>query len=224
MTTIKGKLLLFILSACSGIVNCQDGDFGLWAGLTGKYDISKRLETELDLSVRTNNNASSVEQYFAEGGLTYNFNEYISIGGSFRLINMIEYDSVYHFRQKFYFNFKGTIPAGKFIFSGRLMYQKAVRTFVEDNNRLIAKHYSRLKLKASYENSVSPLHPFISVEPFMPLFNNKGFKIKKTRYSAGLELEISNRSAIEASYILEDKSKAGAGNLHVLSLNYGLKF
>jgi hypothetical protein len=97
-------------------------------------------------------------------------------------------------------------------------------TYIEDDSDPLSKHYARIKLKADYESKSSPLKPFISWEPFMPLSGDPDYKIEKSRYSAGTELQISRRSSFEISYIFENKTKITKTDMHVISLSYELEF
>jgi hypothetical protein len=220
----KPLILILFLFIITGTAGGQDNEFSLWSGFTGKHDFNKHLEAELALVMRTTGNMAAIDQYFAEGGLTWQFNDFVSCGASYRLTNKLEDDSKYHFRQKFYFNIKGTLPAGKFSFSGRMMYQNAVRSYIEDENDPISEHNARLKLKATYNPNTTPFKPFISYESFIPVAAGKGFNIEKSRSAAGTEIRISRNNSFELSYIFENYSKIGKTDKHILSLNYELKF
>jgi hypothetical protein len=225
MTMIKKNFLLTIIFAgMSGIILSQGNDFGIWAGASGTYRLNRHLEARLSACLRTINKTSKTDQYFAEVGLGYKLNDYLSCEGSYRIINKNEADTAFHLRHKFYFNIKGTLPAGKFIFSGRLMYQKAMKSYIEDGNDLIPSHYIRLKLKTSYSGPASPLKPFLSFEPFVPILNGKGFEIKKSRTSAGVEIRISRHSSLEAAYIYERNKKTDVPQMHIFSVGYDLVF
>jgi len=225
MTMIKRKFILAILfSSLTGIILSQENDFGIWASVSGTYRFDKHLEAKLSASIRTIENTSKTDQYFAEVGLGYKFNDYVALEGSYRMINKQETDAEFHFRHKLYLSIKGTLPAGRFTFSGRLMYQKTMKTYIEDGNDMIPKHYARFKLKTSYSSPTSPFSPFLSFEPFIPIKKSNGFEIKKSRSSAGVEVRISNHSSFEAGYIYESYKKTGVPHMHILSLNYDLVF
>jgi hypothetical protein len=220
-TTMSKKLLPLVIFCCMPyILYSQGNDFGIWAGLTGKHDFSKRFDAALTLSVRTIDNSSAVDQYFAEGGVNYKITSLISAGGSVRLISKLEDDMKYHFRQKLYLNIKGEVPVGNFAFSGRLTYQRAVRAYVEDAGQPQAESYMRFKLKARYETKTSPFGPFISFEPFVPVFDSTKRGIDKTRTSAGIEMKITRKSSMEAAYLYENFTKDGKQGKNILSLAF----
>jgi hypothetical protein len=220
----KNFLLTILFSSISGIIISQKSDFGIWGGVSATYRLDKHLEAKISASLRTLENTSKIDQYFAEIGIGYRFNDNFSCEGSYRIINKQEFDTVYHFRHKLFFNIKGTLPAGRFLFSSRLMYQKTMKAYIEDANDMIPRHYARLKLKTSYSGPTSPFRPFVSFEPFVPIFNDSGFKINKSRSSAGIEIKISNRSSFETAYIFEKVNSTGVPAMHIFSMNYDLVF
>jgi hypothetical protein len=225
MMMINKKFLLALLFfTISGILLSQDNDFGIWYGMSGTYRFDKHVDLKISASLRTIENASETDQYFGEGGISYRFNDYVSCEGSYRIINKKEIDSAFHFRHKLFFNIMGTLPAGRFIFDGRLMYQKTMESYMEDESSVLSRNYARLKLKTSYSSPTSPLKPFVYIETFVPVFKNNGFDIKKTRYSAGVEVKISHHSSFEASYIFEKFNKAAVQDMNIISFNYDLVF
>jgi hypothetical protein len=220
----KSLISALIISCIPVFLSGQDNDFGIWAELKGKHDFNKHLDAEISFVLKTFENVSKTDLYSGQFGLGYSFNDYFSLGASYRAFNKLEKDERYHFSQKVYFNMKGTLPLGRFEFSGRLMYQKAFLTYIEDDSDPLSKQYARVKLKADYESKSSPLKPFISWESFMPLSGDPDYKIEKTRYSAGTELQISRRSCLEISYIFENKTKITKTDMHIISLSYELEF
>lgn len=198
----------------------QGNDFGIWAGITGKHEFSKRIDADLNVSIRTTDNTSILDQYFAEGGINYNISGFLSAGGSVRLINKLEDDLKYHFRQKLYLNIKGEVLVGKLAFSGRVMYQRALRTYAGDGVDPLAENYLRFRIKSGYESKSSPLKPFISFEPFFPVFDEAKSGIEKTRTSAGTVLKITSKSSVEAAFIFENFTKEGKAGKNILSVGF----
>ncbi len=214
-------LFLFILSSVS--VFSQD-DFGIWLGADLSHKIYRNLSAEISGSLRTNEKTSVVDQYFAEGGLSYKFNKYLSIGSSYRLINKIEDNTDYYFRHKFFLSVKAEIPAGRFDLSARLQYQRTVKTYIENDNDIIPQDIMRLRVKAEYDFQSSPLKPYLYYEPFLSLKDGNNTGLKKTRYSAGTAIKISSKSRIEAGYIFENVRETGSTDSHFISLRYMFKF
>ena len=100
----------------------QKKDFRIWYDISAEHKLIHKLEMNLSADVRTYETASKIQEAFLEGGLSYNFNKYLSAAGSYRLLKHIENDNSYYFRHKFFADFKGTLPVGEFNFSCRLRF------------------------------------------------------------------------------------------------------
>ncbi|MCX6254003.1 MAG: DUF2490 domain-containing protein [Bacteroidia bacterium] len=224
MMMIKKSFLLFLFISFAGISFSQEDDFGLWIGLTARHEILKKLDVELSGCLRTYNNSTQIEQSFLEGGVHYRFNKYISTAGSYRLISILEDDSKYHFRHKLFLDIKGSIPYRNFQFTGRLRLQRTTRTYIEDDEDLLAKYYVRLRLKAGYNFNSFPINPYFYYEMFCPAFSDTGFEISKFRLSPGIQLQISHRSSLEAEYIFQRDYNPHISNEHIISINYNINF
>jgi len=221
---IKKIALLFLLVLISGFSFSQSDDFGIWLGVNAKHELFKKLDINLSGCIRTYNNTSQVEQSFLEGGVQYNIKKHLSISGYYRFISKLEDNSKYYNRHKLFVDIKGVLPAGRFSFSARARLQRKTKTFIEDDEDLISKYLTRLKLKATYNISSFPLKPYVYYEPFVPVFNDSKFKISKQRFSAGAELKINSKNSIELEYIFQRDFQPHISNKHIISLNYQIKF
>jgi hypothetical protein len=224
MTMSKKIFLLIFLVIPAGVISGQDPDFGIWGGVSATHELVNNLDAELKLAFKAEDKLSTLDQYYAEGGLNYKLTKWLDAGASFRLIRKFEDDLAYHFRNRIYTWVKGDVDAGRLNFSLRATYQRTSRQYIEKDNDLIPEHYARLRFKAEYDVPSSPISPFILVEPYAPIAGGDGFEIKKVRYSAGLEYKISKKSSVEAGWLMETYKKKSAGNLHVLNLEYKIKF
>lgn len=223
-TMIKKTFLLFLFISFVGLAFSQEDDFGVWLGVNAKHKIIKKLDVDFSGCIRTFNKTSQIEQSFLEGGIEYNVMKHLSLSASYRFINKLEDNSKYYFRHKLFFDVKANIPAGNFSFSGRLRFQRTTKTYIEDNEDLIAKYYSRFKLKVSYSIPDFPLKAYVYCEPFIPVFSNSGLKVSKNRLSAGAELQIANKSSVELEYIFQRDYQPHISNEHIISLSYKIKF
>lgn len=223
MMNRKYSLILLLLISSTLSVFSQD-DFGIWLGADLSHRIYRNLSAEISGSLRTNENTSVVDQYFAEGGLSYKFNKYLSIASSYRLINKIEDNTDYYFRHKFFLSAKAEIPAGRFDLSARLQYQRTVKTYIENDNDIAPQNMLRLRAKAEYDLQASPLKPYLYYEPFLSLNDGNSTGLEKVRYSAGTAIKISSKSRIEAGYIFENVRETGSTDSHFISLKYIFKF
>jgi hypothetical protein len=224
MMMIKEVFLLFLFISFAGACFSQEDDFGIWLGVNVKHEVVKNLDVEFSGCVRTFNNTSQIEQSFLEGGIHYRFNKYFSGAGSYRLISTLEDDSKYYFRHKLFLDITGSIPSRNFDFSGRLRFQRTTRSYIEDEEDLLAKYYGRFKLKVKYNTPSLPLNPYLYYEAFSPISSGSEFEISKKRFSVGTELRITGRSSIDLGYIFQRDCKPHISDIHIILLYYKLKF
>ena len=203
---------------------CQDTGFGMWYGLNTEYSINKKIEIDLQGTVRTYDNGKKVEQVFLEGGITYKFNKYLSVTGSYRFVEKIEKNLEFYARHKLFGSVKGTLPAGNFSFSSRLMLQFQNKTYIEKLSDEIPDYHLRIKLKAVYKIPGKPVNPFLYFESFNPMFDSSSRSIDKERFGAGFELKLTQKQSVELEYIFQRDFVPNLYDLNIISLNYNLKF
>jgi hypothetical protein len=215
-----GLLFLFLVPSALS----QNKDFGIWYGANIKYDLLKKLELDVSAVVRTNKNASVMDQGFLETGLEYKFNDYFSAGGAYRFAEKLEQDSKHHPEHKLFLDFKGKINVAQFTFSGRVRFQTRIKTYyvyVEDK---IPDYTTRIKLKAIYRTPNFPVDPYFYAELFFPVFTDAGRTIEKNRFSAGIEYNLSKKHSFEAEYIFQRDYLPNIDDINIISINYNLKF
>lgn len=223
---MKLKLILFflfttlILQTGKG----QDSAFGIWYGLNVEYAVNKKLEADLSGNLRTYNQGKNIEQSFIEGGLTYKFNKYFSSSLAYRFTEKIERDENFYPRHKLFLAVKGTLPAGNFAISTRVMLQYQNKTYIEKLSDEIPEYAMRVKLKTIYKIPSFPVNPYLYYESFSGLNGVSSHVIDKDRFSAGIELKITRKHSVELGYILQRDFEPKNYNLNILSLNYNLKF
>lgn len=220
---IKRSVFFLLLIIC-GAASAQEPDYGIWGAVSGKYEFIKNLDAEFKIGLKSEEKLTIIEQYYFEPGLSYGITKWLSAGVSYKLLRKYEDDERFHIRHRQYLYMKGDVEAGRLALSLRTMYQRTTRTFIEKEKHRIPEKFMRVKLQADYDIKSSPLKPFISYEPFIPVDKGDGFEFEKSRYSAGVDLKLSKHSRLEAGYLLEDYKKEEDGSLHVLSLEYKFSF
>jgi hypothetical protein len=218
-----GLLSLFMLIAVQ-TANCQDSAFGIWYGLNAEYAINKKFEIVFSGNLRTYNNGKDIDQTFLEGGLSYKFNKYFSTSLTYRFTEKIERNDNFYPRHKLFISLKGTMPAGNFYFSSRVMLQYQNKTYIEKLSDEIPEYALRIKLKAIYRIPSFPVSPYLYYESFSGLNGESTHVIDKERFSAGFELKITRRQSVDIEYILQRDFEPRIYNLNIVSLNYNLKF
>jgi hypothetical protein len=225
MTTMikRSFLILFLLSASLPGYSQKD-DFGIWCSFNAEHKLFKKFELDISGALRTFDNASRIEEVFAEAGLTYKLNKYFSAGASYRITENIEDDDSYHPRHKWFVDFKGTLPVGDFSIIARAMFQRRYKTYIEDEEDEIPDSHLRGKITLFYDIPHFHLNPYISWESFMPLFKEASRTIEINRYTIGAEYNFSNKHSVEAEYIFRRDYLPHMKDLNILSLEYKFKF
>ena len=208
----------------SASVFAQDKDFGIWYGISASHKLNKKLELNLAMDVRTFRNAARVDEVFIEGGLAYDVNKYLAAEGSYRLSKSIEDNNSYYFRHKFFLDLKGNMPAGNFSFSARVRFQTRTKTYLQDKQDEHPDYTGRIKLKVVYKTPVFPINPFVYAESFTPMFSDKNRPVEKIRYSAGMELKIAKKQALDLEYILQRDYLPHISDMNIISASYNVKF
>jgi len=202
----------------------QDHDFGIWYGVNSEISVKKKLEVDLSAMIRTYHNASEIEEAFFEGGLSYKFNKYFSVAGSYRLTDMREDKTGFYFRHKLFADVKGTYPTKNFTFSARLRLQAMARTYYENEADKQTVYAGRLKLSGMYKIPDFPVNPYISGEIFCPVFGTYSQTVGKERFIAGIEYKIIKKHYIELEYIFERDFIPLTSDISIISVVYTAKF
>ena len=222
--TIKKIFFFLFLLLLPLLVYSQEKDFGIWYGISAGHKISKKIEIDLSTDVRTFENASKIDEAFVEGGLTYSLNKKLSLAGSYRLIKSLENNDLYYLRHKYFFDFKGVLPAGSFALSCRLRYQALIKNYIQHETDKYPSYTARIKVRLVYRTKTFPVNPYIYVESFCPMFSVNSGTIAKNRYSAGLDFKITKRQSAEIEYIFQRDYQPHLSDINILSANYNIKF
>lgn len=221
---IRGKLLIILLLLVPAAVFSQEKDLGVWLSLNAEYNITKKLELDGSVEMRTFNRASEIEQAFIQAGLTYKLTKVLSFSGTYRLANSIEKDTDYHLRHKWFADAKVKFEPGRFTLRGRLRFQEERRTYHKSDTYILPRHQVRLKFITLYRTRSFPIDPYLEFETFMPVFSDKERIIGKNRFTAGIEYKFNKTHAIEAEYMYERDFLPKIADIHIIGLNYNLKF
>lgn len=202
----------------------QDSDFGIWYSAGAKAGVTQKLDAEIAAELRTFMDAGKVEQGFLEGGVEYNFTDWLSAGPVYRLILALEDDDRYHYEHEFFFDIKSSFDAGSFTFQGRYRFQTRVRTYREWVEDKYPDFTSRLRLKVTLRTKNFPLNPYIYAETFIPMNKEPDSFIDKNRYGAGTEYKISKKHAFDLIYIFQKANNSSPSTEHIMNLGYNFSF
>ncbi|MCK7530924.1 MAG: DUF2490 domain-containing protein [Marinilabiliales bacterium] len=107
----------------------QKTDSGIWYEAKAEKKIVKGLRFDLEASIRTDQNASHIEEFYIEPGLRYKFNDYFAAGVYYRFIEQEEKDDQFHPRNRWIAQVKGTLPSVyRFTLSARYRMQVQFKT------------------------------------------------------------------------------------------------
>jgi hypothetical protein len=214
----------FLLLLVPPSVYSQESDFGIWYEVNAEKSFSKKFDINGSAMIRTFENASTIEQAYLELGATYNLNKYVGFAGAYRIGNYLEDDDLYHIRNKWFADIKGSYPVKNLLFSVRFRLQIQKKTYIEDESDKIPEYVGRIRLKGIYKIPKFPVNPYASVETFNPLFENSGVLFVKNRYTLGFEYKINKKNFIESEYIFQQVYYPHHTNFHIFSLSYTFKF
>jgi hypothetical protein len=217
-----GFILLLIIS--SGKAKGQENDFGAWYGAEIDHSFSKRIDASLKASLRTYKDAKVLDEAFIEGELSYGFNDYFSVAGSYRLSEVSDGNDGNHIRHKLFAIIKGKVPVDRFTFSARAMFQTTIRTYVEDEDDKRIFYTGRLKLKAAYNTKSFPIDPYIGFESFTKITVSPEYIIDKARFGAGFDYKISKNHSVQLEYVLERDAIPELYYIHIVSAIYNFSF
>ncbi|HEX2968634.1 MAG TPA: DUF2490 domain-containing protein [Bacteroidales bacterium] len=221
---MKSKRLLCF---CAGLLlislsYSQRTDLGIWYNLSADQKLTRKIDLNIILTLRTDENASRVEEGFMEGGLSYSLSKYISLAGKYRFTADRRSDGFYGASHKWFGDLNGFIRPGNFGLSGRLRYQRSYGISPGKENIGYEGSHLRYLAKAVYLNSALPIDPFIYAEFFDPLDDNCNKTFDKTRLSAGVDYKTRKKNMFEAGYILQQNKRNEI--FHIISITYNLKF
>lgn len=213
---------ILILTFFSFNSYAQEKDFGVWYNVALQYDI-KKFQVGLSEEFRTVNNASELDQYFTDAGVSYKISKYFKIGGYYRFIKKKESDNSMYNRNRFYGDLTLRLPLKNLELSYRFRYQHQNNEFSEYayNPSVV---YNRHKLELSYNIPHSKLTPSLSYERFFRLNYIHTYFAENVRWDIGMEYKFNKRNRISVDYLLNKDLYPKVKYLNVLALGYKYDF
>ena len=89
-------------------------------------------------------------------------------------------------------------------------------------NECESTHYLRSRVKVQLDKKRCPWSPFVSYELYNDL--GSGFRVGKTRLSAGTGYSITKQHEVGLAYIFSTEYDDVTDHAHIISLSYGFKF
>jgi hypothetical protein len=219
------KLLsaLCLLSILTPIFS-QNKDFGVWYGGNVSHDLFKKVGLDLGLCLRTDQNASHIDQFFTDLGVGYKFNKYISLSASYRWILKDETYKNYFSRHRFYSDLKLSYPIYNFKVSTRFRAQSQYKQYAKTGDDKLPDYYGRIKAQVIYNWPFFPIDPYVSAEWFYPLNNNDVKYADQKRLAAGIEYKINKKQSVDAEFLFKREFLPGVADMGIVSVSYNVKF
>lgn len=224
MTTIRKALTILIVFLMTASLKGQEKDFGIWYGANLNKGISNRLDLNVSVMARTYEDASKLEQAFAEAGISYKIKKGLDAAISYRLTDAAEDDSKFYVQHKIFLDLKGDTKVSRFTLSARLRFQTRMKTYLVYYSDKYPDYTGRIKLKASYRTQNFPVNPYVYYEAFCPMFSKDNSRtIGKNRVCAGIEYKISSKHSIDIGYIYQRDYLPKIKDMNIIDLEYNLK-
>lgn len=220
---IRRLIICFLIIILPQLAYTQRDDFGIWYGINAGFSLNKKLDIGLTTMIRTFNNASKIEQAFIEGEVEYKFNKYISVSGSYRLIDNLEDNSEFHIRHKWFTDIKGTLPLANISLSARFRFQVQTKTYFENEADKIPDYHGRIRLKGIYKIPDFPINPYLCIESFSALFENSDRLIDKNRFTIGFEYKLAKRHSVDAEYVFQRDFLPHLSDINIVAVTYNFK-
>ncbi len=223
MRSRRYSVILLVFLTAQAIYS-QSRDFGIWYGINTEYPLKKKLEIDLSTMLRTFSDASRIDEFFLEGGLSYKVSKYLSLAASYRITDNLDDNDEFHVRHKLMTDIKGSGDIGDLAFTARLRFQRQDKTYFEDKDDEIPDYYGRIRLKTEYKTPSFPVNPYIAFETFCRMFEDTRKRFDKNRFSCGLEYKINKQHSVEVQYMFQRDFIPDLADIQILAIEYKFKF
>lgn len=213
---IAGIIALMMVMIPS--LHAQTAEYGVWLGVEGEKKITKRIDADFNLQARTFDNGTSMAQWLAETGLTYEACKYVDLALMYRFIADYKDNDGVEYKHRWYGDVKGKIDINRFELSSRIRYQQQYNITKSSGVETTIRN----KWTLEYNINKCPVSPFVSAEAFAPA-DDAQFDIEEWRYMIGMTWKINKKQSFEAAW-LSDREDGESINLNVLSLSWKNKF
>lgn len=242
----------YLVLTCMGLpmvalAQSDDSDMGIWTEVGVAKKINKKVTVGLEAEMRTYDNASETSRWAVGMYGDYRFAKWLkgSVGYDFLYDRRVKY--TYHDdgsvnkyanfwtpRHRFHADLTGSIDMGRWNFSLRERWQYTYRPEKTVDERYdydledydgeaktysgTGKHVLRSRLQVAY--NLNQLEPYANVE----LYN--GWGLEKTRYTVGLDWDITKHHQLGAYYRFQTTNDDSdeESDMHIIGLSYKFKF
>jgi len=220
---IRKSLAVIAAVLLSSVLAGQDTDYGIWYEVKADKDIWKGLRFDLEASVRTDQNAARIETIYLEPGLRYKFNDFLSAGIYYRLIEQLEKDDQFYIRHRWFAQVKGTAPSFyRFTLAVRYRIQEQFKTYIEDPEDELPVWYHRVRFELGYDIMGIPLMPYFNTELHGLLSEANEYTVDKWRSMIGIEYTLNKRHTFGIEYIYNESRVTKPAYMNLVGLTYSV--
>lgn len=212
--------LFAIVALLPSTLLAQRDDFGVWYTLSFRKELSKKFTADISEELRTISNATEVDQFFTDLGVSYKLTRYVDVAGYYRFIRKRENNGRFFRRNRFFGELSAGYLYNRVEFGYRFRYQQQSDQYAEDWNDNIPRWYNRHRLELSYNIKGVKLTPSVACELFYRLNYKQTFFHDNTRWSFSGKYKFSKHHSAEISYLINTDLYPERKYLYILSLGY----
>ena len=204
---------LFFFVLLSVEVMAQNQDFGIWTAFKVSKKWDKKVKAFGEIQTRFDQNASSLQNSFIQGGVSYRFTKWYELGGVYRYSTNGEFDAN---RLDIDNTFKYKMDKNNAL-SMRLKYTKSFVTHKLKGDRF------RIRFKYSYKVN-KKIIPYAKVQYFYTkTYDFSNWQLQ--RYSLGSELRVAKKNFIDIFFTYQfEFNVANPLTEYIFGVKYKLKY
>ena len=199
---ILSYLLLFTLTNGSVIAQEYMDDAALWLNVALEKELNNKLDLNLKLQNRINNNVTEYGQGTIDLGVTYKINKLFRVSADYMWRERRRLDGSYSTRHQFYVAAYLRKRMGKFLFVYRNRIQARYKNVMSSNEGSYALWHDRHKFLIRYEIN-KRFDAYISEELYSPLQNMKLIGFDRSRTAVGVIYKLSKNNSIEGYFLFQ---------------------
>ena len=205
MKLLKIFTICFVFIFINGcFLFSQNRDAKIWTNFKIEKKITKKFSLELSEELRLFNNVSEAESFFTDFGVVYKHNKYIKFSINYRFLNKRLLNDNFSMRHRYYVDLSLKKKYKRVIASLRTRFQSQYKDVYRSDNWQTPNNYFRNKV--NFEIDLDKKYtPYLNVELFYQLNNNKGNVIDNVRYSVGFDYEINKKVSWGLFYMYEQE-------------------
>lgn len=199
----KYSLFLLLLCYMVPVLHAQADDFTTWTTMKISHKLTSDFTMAGKVELRTKDSMKTMDRWGMSVSGAYQLLPYLKAEGSYELHYRNRGVGGWKFRHRYNLGITGSAKWQQMKFSLR---ERLQQTFSEGNteNRL------RSRLKVGYEPKRGIFSPYFSVELYQAIGGAAFFDVARMRYRPGVEIEFSDKWALDMFYCYQyesDKSK-----------------